>query len=111
MVCPSGMDSRCTSNSMSQDGIRLPSVDECCRQSHQEAVSYSLLLAHNWYARNSQMHEELVVSYLAKNIKDLAQDFDSKIPDSENLLVLQLERYPFDPRNKWTSHQHPYKLG
>ena len=46
-----------------------------------------------WYVRNLQLHKDLEVSYLPENIRNLAQSFDSKIPDSENLLVRQLGRY------------------
>ena len=34
-----------------------------------------------WYVSNLQLHEDLEVTYIAEHIRDLAQSFDSKIPD------------------------------
>ena len=34
------------------------------------------------YIRNLQLHEDLEFPYLAEHIRNLAQSFDSKIPDS-----------------------------
>ena len=38
--------------------------------------------------------------YIAEHIMNLAQSFDSKISGAENLLVQQLGRYFFYPRDK-----------
>jgi hypothetical protein len=40
-----------------------------------------------WYISNLQLHEDLEVPYIAEHIRNLAQSFDSKIPDAENLPV------------------------
>ena len=53
-----------------------------------------------WYVSNLQRHEDLVFPYLAEQIRNLAQSFDSNIPDSENLLVRQLGRYLAYPRDE-----------
>ena len=37
--------------------------------------------------RTSQLHEYLEVPYLAKHTRNLAQSFDFKIPDLEDLLT------------------------
>ena len=44
-----------------------------------------------WYVRNLKLYEDLEVPSLAEHTRNLAQNFDSKIPDSEKLLVRQLE--------------------
>ena len=41
-----------------------------------------------------------VVPYIAGHIRHLAQSLDSKIPGAENLLVRQLSRYLFYPRDE-----------
>ena len=58
-----------------------------------------------WYIRNLQLHEDLEVPCLAKHIRNLVQSFTFKIPDSENLLIWQLERYLFYPKDEYMSVQ------
>ena len=53
-----------------------------------------------WYVSNLQLNEDLEVPYIAEHIRNLAQSFDSKIPGVENLLVQQLGRYLFYPRDE-----------
>ena len=53
-----------------------------------------------WYVSNLQLHEDLEVPYLAEHIRNLAKPFDSKILDSEILLVRQLGRYLAYPRDE-----------
>ena len=48
-----------------------------------------------WYVRNLQLDEDLEVSYLAKH-RNLAQSFDSKVPDLEKLLVGRYLSFPRD---------------
>jgi hypothetical protein len=52
------------------------------------------------YVSNLQLHEDLEAPNLVEHIRNLAQSFDSKIPDSENLLVRQIGRYLSYPRDK-----------
>ena len=40
------------------------------------------------YVSNLQLHEDLEAPNLVEHIRNVAQSFDSKIPDSENLLVV-----------------------
>ena len=53
-----------------------------------------------WYISNIELHEDMKVPYIAEHFRNLAQSFDSKIPDAENLLVRQLGRYLSYPRDK-----------
>ena len=57
-----------------------------------------LLLAH--LGTPLQLHEDLEVPYIVEHIRNLAQSFDSKIPGAENLLVRELGRYLFYPRDE-----------
>jgi hypothetical protein len=43
--------------------------------------------------RNRQIHEDLSVPLYADDIRALKENFDSKLADVENPLVLQLGRY------------------
>ena len=52
-----------------------------------------------WYVSNLQLHEDLKVPYLDEHIRNHAQNFNSKIPDSENLSVWQYGIYLFYPRD------------
>ena len=53
-----------------------------------------------WYVSNLQLHEDKEVPYIAEHIRNLVQNFDSKIPGAENLRVRQLDRYLFYPRDE-----------
>ena len=53
-----------------------------------------------WYVSNLQLHVDLDVPYIAEHIRNLEQSFDSKIPGAENILVQQLGRYLFYPRDE-----------
>jgi hypothetical protein len=51
---------------------------------------YMVIMGAPWYVNNLQLHSDLEVSYLVEHIRNLAQSFESKIPDSENLVVQQM---------------------
>ena len=53
-----------------------------------------------WHVSSLQLHEDLVVPYLAEHIRKFALSFGSKIPDSEKLLVRHLGRYLAYPRDE-----------
>ena len=46
------------------------------------------------------LNQDLEVPYIAEHIRNLAQSFDSKILGAENLLIRQLGRYLFYPRDE-----------
>ena len=53
-----------------------------------------------WYVSNLKLHEDMEVPYISEHIRNLAQSLDSKISGAENLLVRQLGRYLFYPRDE-----------
>jgi hypothetical protein len=74
----------------------LPSEEAPKRSAQMFAYSASA----PWYVSNLQLHEDPEVPYIPEHIRNLAQSFNSKNPGAENLLVRQLGRYLFYPRDE-----------
>ena len=73
-------------------GTRLPRIiSVACKGSlvAQGVEEYSVV----WYTRVSKSRGPVLME--DERMRNLAQSFNSKIPDSENLLVRQLEIYLF----------------
>ena len=70
------------------------------RHQHVQSKCLRIIAGEPWYVSDLQLHEDMEVPYIAEHIKNLAQSFDSKIPGAENLLVRQLGRYLFYPRDE-----------
>src|SRR5215468_1562918 len=51
-----------------------------------------------WYVSNRQIHEDLSVPLFADHVRALSANFDARLADAGNLLVLQLGRYLRRPR-------------
>ena len=77
-----------------------PTLFNLTVESMKESKCLRIIAGAPWYVGNLQLHEDLEVPYLAKYIRNLAQSYDSKIPDSENLLVRQIGRYLSYPRDE-----------
>ena len=63
------------------------------RLQHVQSKYLHIIAGAPWYVSNLQLHEDLEVPYIAEHIRNLAQSFDFKIPDLENLSVQQIGRY------------------
>ena len=102
-VVYSSFDSFCNSSVGHHISARVDWDRIKCQPPHQEApISSVQVLSYNCgrNCSNLQLHEDLEVPYLAEHIRYHAQNFDSKILDSENLLVLQFARHFFYPRHE-----------
>ena len=47
----------------------------------------------SWYISNLQIHTDLGIPCIAEHIRNIAQSFDSTLPDAENPQVQQLGKY------------------
>ena len=78
---------------------RHVAVSHLKRLQHVQSKCLRIFAGAPWKVSNLQLQEDFEVPYIAEHIRNLAQSFDS-IPGAENLLVRQLGRYLFYPRDE-----------